>query len=74
MSKLIKSLKKLGKKLTGKASISGDTVDEVVDYIEANFKIASAESANGLVLKSPDKSVWDIKIANDGTISGTKRT
>lgn len=68
------AMRKLAKKLTGKSTITGDSMDEVIDFAAANFKIASAESANGLVLKSPDNSVWDISIANDGTISGTKRT
>lgn len=66
------ALKRLAAKIaTG--TVTGDTVDEVIDYAEAHFKISSAESANGLVLTSPDESIWDISIANDGTISGTKR-
>lgn len=70
----LEALKDLAKKLTGKSTIPGDTVDEVIDYAASNFEIAEADSANGLVLTSPDESVWDIKIANDGTISGTKRS
>lgn len=66
----LEALKKLAKKLTGENTIPGSTVDEVIDYAEEKFNV----TANGLVLTAPDKSVWDIGIANDGTISGTKRT
>ena len=60
------ALKKLAKKITVKnADLSGNTVDEVVNSIAENYSV---------VLVSPDKSVWDISIANDGTISGTKRS
>lgn len=66
MSRLIKALKNLGAKMTTEdADFSGDTLEEVINEIADNHSI---------VLTSPDKSVWDISIANDGTISGTKRT
>lgn len=61
---------KLAKKITGKNTIPATTVDEAIDYMADNANI----TARGLVLKSPDNSLWDISIANDGTISGTKRT
>lgn len=64
------ALVKFAKKITGKNTIPGSTIDEVIDYMADNANI----TARGLVLKSPDNSLWDISIANDGTISGTKRT
>lgn len=60
----LEAIKKLGKKITGK-EIAGNTVDEAINNIADN---------HGIVLVSPDKSVWDISIDNDGEISGTKRT
>lgn len=65
MSRLIDALKSFGKKVTTKsANLDGDTVEDVINAIASNHSV---------VLVSPDNSVWDIKIANDGTISGTKR-
>lgn len=68
------SLKSLAKKVTGKTKIPGNTADEVIQYINDNLKIAEAVTAYGLVLQSPDESVWDVKIDNAGTLSATKRT
>lgn len=62
----LEALKKLAEKCTAKSTdLSGNTVDEVVKAMAENYSVT---------LVSPDKSVWDISIANDGTISGTKRT
>lgn len=64
--RIVKALKKLGVALGCKnADLTGDNISEVIEQIAAKHSVT---------LTSPDKSVWDISIANDGTISGTKRT
>lgn len=66
MSRLIDALKKLAAKITAEdATISDKTLEEVIEGIASNYSVT---------LVSPDKSVWDLTIANDGTITGVKRT
>lgn len=66
MSRLTDALIALGEKVcTEDANLSGDKVENVIEEMAKNHSI---------ILVSPDKSVWDLKIANDGTISATKRT
>lgn len=71
MSKTLKALKDIAVKVTGKklAQIKGDTIDEVIAFINANLNII----ANGLVLTDANGVVYDVKVNTSGVLTATAR-
>lgn len=68
----LNSLKKLAVKLGCAAAVSnvtGDTVDEVIDFISSNAKI----TANEVVLKDSEGAVYDVKVSTLGVLSAVPR-
>lgn len=71
MSKTLKALKDIAVKVTGKklAQIKGDTIDEVIAFMNANLNI----TANGLVLTDANGVVYDVKVNTSGVLTATAR-
>lgn len=71
MCRTLKALKDLAVKVTGKplAQVKGDTVDEVIAFINANLNI----TANGLVLTDADGVKYDVKVSTSGALSTAVR-
>lgn len=42
------AMRKLAKKLTGKSTITGDSIDEVIDFAAENFDVDGADGEDGL--------------------------
>lgn len=68
----LKALKKLAVKLgcaESTANVTGDSVEEVINFIANSAKI----TAGGLVLKDTEGAVYDVKVSTTGILSAVPK-